>query len=159
MLQLITHLRLLGVLEVDAGLAEAPGEADTELARAVPRFVVLVVVFGESIPRCAIVAIMEWHDSCGRQYEPVLEEALPQAQEVHIVNAVVGALKSGFPAGDAAEGKSCCPLPKNDVGAEVEGPFHTVILLVQARCIEVIIAQLRRRLEAEPLARTLSYSH
>lgn len=27
MLQLITHLRLLGVLEVDGGFAEAPGQA------------------------------------------------------------------------------------------------------------------------------------
>lgn len=58
-----------------------------------------------------------------------------------------------FPAGDAAGGKSRCPLPKNDVGAEVEGPFNSVILLVQAWRIEVIVAHLRRRLETETLAR------
>ncbi len=80
MLQLITHLRLLGVLEVDAGLAKAPSEADTELAWAVPGFVVLVVVFGVSIPRRATVPVLEGHDSRDRQDEPVLEEALPQAQ-------------------------------------------------------------------------------
>ena len=79
-LQRITHLRLLGVLEVDAGLAKAPGEADTELAWAVPGFVVLVVVFGVSIPRRATVSILEGHNSRCRQDEPVLEEALPQAQ-------------------------------------------------------------------------------
>ena len=153
MLQLITYLRLPGVLEVDAGLSESPGEAQIELAGTVPGLVVLVVVFGISIPRRAIISVLEGHDSRGRQDEPVLEEALAQAKGVDIVNAVVGALEGCFSAGDAAGGKCPRPFPKHNVGAEVESPFHTVILLVQTWCIEVIIAHFRRRLEAEPLAR------
>lgn len=159
MLQLITYLRLPGVLEVDARLSESPGEAQIELAGTVPGLVVLVVVFGISIPHRAIISVLEGHNSRGRQDEPVLEEALAQAKGVDIVNAVVGALKGCFPAGDAAGGKSRCPLPKNDVGAEVEGPFNSVILLVQAWRIEVIVAYFRRRLEAEPLARIPVETH
>ena len=48
MLQLIAHLRLLRVSEIDCGLAEPPGEAQIELAGTVPVLVVLVVVFGIS---------------------------------------------------------------------------------------------------------------
>ena len=153
MLQLITYLRLPGVLEVDARLSESPGEAQIELAGAVPGFVVLVVVFGIGIPRRTIISVLEGHDSRSSQDKPVLEETLSQAQGILIVNAVVGALKGCFPAGDAAGGKSRCPFPKNDVGAEVEGPFNSVILLVQAWRIEVIVAHLRRRLETKTLAR------
>ena len=63
----ITHLRLPGVLEVDARLSESPGEAQIELAGAVPGFVVLVVVFGISIPRRAIISVLEGHDSRSSQ--------------------------------------------------------------------------------------------
>ena len=68
------------MLEVDARLSESPGEAQIELAGTVPVLVVLVVVFGISIPRRAIISVLEGHDSRGRQDEPVLEEALTQAQ-------------------------------------------------------------------------------
>lgn len=70
--QLVAEFRLPSTLDVDAGLSEAPGQTQTELARAVPGFVVLVVVLGECISRRAIVAILEGHDSRGRQDEPIL---------------------------------------------------------------------------------------
>ena len=38
--QFIAHLRLLGVLEVDAGLSEPPGQAKSEQIGVVPRFVI-----------------------------------------------------------------------------------------------------------------------
>ena len=147
------------MFEVDAGLAEAPGETDAELAGAVPGFVMLVVVLGVCVPRRAIIPVLEGHDSRSSQDKPVLEEALPQAQGVHIVNTVIGALEGSFPAGDAAGGESPRPFPKYNVGAEVKGPFHTDILLVQRRRIEVIVAYLRRRLEAETLARIPVETH
>lgn len=159
MLDLIIQLRLPGVPEVDARLSESPGEAQIELAGAVPGFVVLVVVFGISIPRRAIISVLEGHDSRSSQDKPVLEETLSQAQGILIVNAVVGALESGFSAGDAAGGKSHRPFPKHNIATEVESPFHTGILLVQAWRIEVIVTYLRRRLEAKPLARIPVETH
>ena len=80
MLQLITYLRLPGVLEVDARLSESPGEAQIELAGAVPGFVVLVVVFGISIPRRAIITVLEWHYSPCSQDQTVLQETLTQTR-------------------------------------------------------------------------------
>ncbi len=84
---------------------------------------------------------------------------MSQAQGILIVNAVVGALESGFSAGDAAGGKSHRPFPKHNIATEVESPFHTGIFLVQAWRIEVIVTYLRRRLEAKPLARIPVETH
>ena len=111
MLQLITYLRLPGVLEVDAGLSEPPGQAQSELTGAVPAFVMLVVILGISVPCRVIIPVLEWHDSRSTQDKTVLKEALPQAQGVRIVNTMVGALKGSFPTGDAAgvppHGRQC----------------------------------------------------
>ena len=74
----------------------------------------LVVVLGVCVPLRAIILVLEGHYSCSRQDEPVLAEALPQAKGILIVNAVVGTLKGGFSAGDAAGGKSPRPIPKHN---------------------------------------------
>ena len=96
MLQLITHLRLPGVLEVDGGFAEAPGQAQAELAGIVPAFIVLVVSIRVGVADGPGIAVLEGHDGRYRQDKPVLEEALPQAKGILIVNAVIGALQGDF---------------------------------------------------------------
>ena len=68
------------MLEVDGGFPKAPGQAQAELTRIVPRFVVLIVCSRIGVTDGSGITVLEGHSSRNRQDKPVLKEALPQAE-------------------------------------------------------------------------------